>query len=86
MLTPTIFQSSDGDINLNELQITHELTVRTSDGDIHAVLNSAKNLAVSATANDGKTTIFGHSRRHFTDGNLATNYSFSTNDGDIHIE
>jgi hypothetical protein len=78
--------SSDGDINLNELQITHELTVRTSDGDIHAVLNSAKNLAVSATANDGKTTIFGHSRRHFTDGNLATNYSFSTNDGDIHIE
>ncbi len=78
--------SSDGDINLNELQATHDLAVRTTDGDIHAVLNSTKDLTVSATTDDGKVTIFGRSQRHFRDGNLATKYTFSTGDGDIHIE
>ncbi|NLR10610.1 MULTISPECIES: DUF4097 family beta strand repeat-containing protein [Lactobacillaceae] len=80
--------SSDGDIHLQQNQLSKRLKVFTNDGDIHAYIGKsagAKVLAKDADMSD--ITVQGKNRRsgYWLRQSASAQYQLRTNDGDIRV-
>lgn len=79
--------TTDSDISLLNNQLAQQLTVKTTDGDIH--VRADKDAGVNASTNDGALHIFdwysNETKNYQTHADASQQYHLSTTDGDITV-
>ena len=78
----------DSDVSLANNQLAQQLTVKTTDGDIHVTAD--RNVGVNASTTDGDLTVFDwHSdetNNYQTQPKASQQYQLTTTDGDINVQ
>ena len=77
--------TSDGNLTLNNNQITDSLTASTADGNIHVA--APKTTGITAITGDGNLNIFGKTNQHRYQYNqhATPQYHLTTDDGNITV-